>query len=192
MTKQDPYKYNGSGVYWKRHLKQYGTDITTEILKECESYGELSKFGKYYSDLWDIVESDNFANLVPELGENSSGMKGKKHSEFSKLQTKNSLLGHIVTEETKEKLKKSLKGNIPWNVGMKGEYSLFTEEEKNRRSLKYSGEGNPFFGKIHSDEFKLHQRENQKKSVCCPYCDKSGAIRIMKRWHFDKCKLKNS
>ena len=28
-TKADPYKYNGSGVYWKNHIKKYGKDITT-------------------------------------------------------------------------------------------------------------------------------------------------------------------
>ena len=27
----DPYSYNGSGKYWRRHLKKYGCDITTKI-----------------------------------------------------------------------------------------------------------------------------------------------------------------
>lgn len=190
MTTQDPYKYSGSGVYWKKHIKKHGYDIDTKILKECETYDEISHFGKYYSDLWNVVDSVDFANLVPELGENSSGMKNKKHSETSKLKTKNSLLGHIVTEETREKISNSNKGTIPWNVGMKGEYFIFSEEDKEIRSLMYSGENNPFFGKYHSEEFKQTQKENQKKIVYCPHCNKSGAIRIMNRWHFNKCKLK--
>jgi ribosomal protein L37AE/L43A len=190
MTTQDPYRYSGSGVYWKKHIKKYGSDIDTKILKECQTYDEITYFGKYYSDLWDIVNSTDFANLVPELGENSSGMKNKKHSKESKLKTKQSLLGHIVTEETREKISNSNKGNTPWNIGMKGEYSIFSDADRETRSLAYSGESNPFFGKSHSDEFKLVQKENQQRIVYCPHCDKSGAIRIMNRWHFDKCKLK--
>lgn len=28
------------------------------------------------------------------------------------------------------------------------------------------------------------------KTVICPYCSKEGCSTIMKRWHFDNCKLK--
>lgn len=190
MTTQNPYIYSGSGVYWKRHIKKYGYDIDTKILKECETYAEISYFGKYYSELWDVVNSVDFANLVPELGENSCGMLNKKHSKESKLKTKNSLIGHTVTKETREKISNSNKGNTPWNFGMRGEYSIFLEKDRETKSLTYTGEGNPFFGKSHSNEFKLNQKENQQRIANCPYCDKAGAIRIMKRWHFDRCKLK--
>ena len=29
------------------------------------------------------------------------------------------------------------------------------------------------------------------KKATCPYCNKTGGVNIMHRWHFDNCKLKN-
>lgn len=48
-TTKDPYKYLGSGTDWLKHLKQYGTDITTDIVKTCLTSEEFSYWGRYYS-----------------------------------------------------------------------------------------------------------------------------------------------
>ena len=68
-SRKDPYIYMGSGVYWKRHLKFYNfdfTDIKTTILFKTFNKEELKKKGMYYSKLWNIVESDEWANLCYE------------------------------------------------------------------------------------------------------------------------------
>ena len=80
---RDPYKYNGSGILWKKHLKKYGTSIKTTILKECKTKDELIKEGIYYSKLWNVVEDQNFANLVEERGDGGPTMLGKKLSKES-------------------------------------------------------------------------------------------------------------
>jgi group I intron endonuclease len=55
-----------------------------------------------------------------------SPMKGRKHSEASKLKmSKNrtgisSGKGKTVTQETRDKISKSLMGNVPWNKGTRG------------------------------------------------------------------------
>jgi hypothetical protein len=67
-TRQDYNKYSGSGIYWKRHLKKHGSQHTTEVIKECPSKEEMVHWGNYYSNLWNIVESDKWANLKPEEG----------------------------------------------------------------------------------------------------------------------------
>lgn len=82
-------------------------------------------------------------------------------------------------------------------------------------SENMSGKNNHFYGKSHSDETKYnisksktgkkisrssaHNKKigdaNRGKShdiICCPYCNKEGGKSIMKRWHFDNCKLKDS
>ena len=38
----NPHKYTGSGTTWLEHIKHYGRDISTEILKECSCQHELS------------------------------------------------------------------------------------------------------------------------------------------------------
>lgn len=37
---------------------------------------------------------------------------------------------------------------------------------------------------------KTHNDEDLHISVKCPHCDKIGQKFVMKRWHFDKCKIK--
>lgn len=194
MTIKDPFKYRGSGLYWNKHIKLHGNDVNTLILKICSTNEELVKFGLYYSNLWNIVESVDFANLVPELGNNSSGMLNKKHKVCTKEKISQTLMCHNVTDKTREKISITRKelGYIAWNKGKKNEYNIFTEEQKKDRSLNNFGVNNPFYGKQHTDEFKNNQRTNQKTQIKCTYCDKIGAIRIMKRWHFDNCKQKES
>lgn len=67
--RKDPHKYPGSGKYWTRHLNKYGYDYTTEILLETNSKSELEKLGIYYSNLWNVVESQEWANLKIEQGD---------------------------------------------------------------------------------------------------------------------------
>lgn len=68
-VRKDPYKYSGSGKYWIRHLQKHGYDFDTEILRECQDSAEVEYWGRYYSELWDIVNSPEWANLKPESGE---------------------------------------------------------------------------------------------------------------------------
>lgn len=77
-SRSNPYTYSGSGKIWKRHLKKYGWSFTTEILAECKTKDELIQKGQYYSTLWDVVNSKQFANLVPENGDGGPTMTGKK------------------------------------------------------------------------------------------------------------------
>lgn len=71
-VKKDPHAYRGSGAYWKLHLKKHGADYTTEIIRECRSLDELEEWGLFYSNLWNVVESENWANLKPEVGDGGS------------------------------------------------------------------------------------------------------------------------
>jgi hypothetical protein len=69
MTKKNDYKkYTGSGKYWKLHLKVHGKDIKTILIFETESEEELAKVGLYFSKKYNIVESDDWANLKFECG----------------------------------------------------------------------------------------------------------------------------
>ena len=125
--KADPHKYTGSGTYWLHHLKTHGYDYSTEILKECQTEEELKHWGLYYSNLWNIVESEEFANLKEESGDggkNSTETKIKKSK--AKSGSNNPMFGknRIMSEEAKRKISETLKGRespnkgrIPWNKG---------------------------------------------------------------------------
>jgi hypothetical protein len=79
QTKRDPFKYKGSGKYWKLHLSKYGRDIDTVILHECDTYEEVKSLGIHYSTLWNVESSEEWANLKPEEGEGGFGCPGYKH-----------------------------------------------------------------------------------------------------------------
>lgn len=68
-TESDPHLYPGSGLYWTDHLKQHGKDYSTEILLETEDPEQIRTVGQYYSKLWNVVDSDEWANLQPEEGQ---------------------------------------------------------------------------------------------------------------------------
>jgi hypothetical protein len=76
---KDPHSYKGSGVEWKSHLAEHGADYTTTIIKECSNTLELSQWGRYYSQLWNIVESKEWANRIPETGGGPGAAKGSKN-----------------------------------------------------------------------------------------------------------------
>ena len=94
-TQSDPHAYPGSGVRWKKHLEKHGYDYDTEILLETSSKEELKEVGLYYSNLWNIVESKSWANLIPEAGE------------------------IVMTEQTAKKISKTMKGRPAHNKGLK-------------------------------------------------------------------------
>jgi hypothetical protein len=66
--KKDPHKYPGSGTYWRNHLKKHGHDYITVILKECQNEDELIFWGLNYSHLWNVIDSNEWANLKEEAG----------------------------------------------------------------------------------------------------------------------------
>jgi hypothetical protein len=185
---KDPHNYQGSGKYWKRHIKKHGYDVTTEILFQSNDPNEIKEKGLYYSDLYDVVNSNDFANLKEETGNGgweycnsslsvlesrrtrmleSNPFFGKKHTEETKIKIREKRKLQVIgkhKEETKEKIKKSLIGHEVSNITRK------------KISEKLIGKERP------------HSKKRANAVVCCPYCGKEGKKIIMYRWHFDNCK----
>lgn len=67
-TAKDPYKYQGSGKEWIKHIAINDYDVTTEILKKCTTQKDMHHWEHYYSDKWNIVNSDQWANILTEGG----------------------------------------------------------------------------------------------------------------------------
>jgi len=105
-TSLDPYSYHGSGGIWKKHLKEHGIDYDTEIIRECQTNQELSQWGRYYSELWNVVASSDWANQIPETGGGHCGPDAaRKISATLKGRKK-----PPRTNEHKQNLSKSTKG----------------------------------------------------------------------------------
>lgn len=114
---ENPHKYLGSGKYWRRHLRKNGYEHTTEIIRECNSKTEVKEWGIYYSDLWNVVESDDWANLMPENGGGGKTVeqpwnKGKRGAE-----TKHFGMKYNMTESGRKSKQESGKKMFEKNFG---------------------------------------------------------------------------
>lgn len=113
-TNSDPHLYTGSGVYWKKHLQKHGYEYTTTILKECKNKDEVKEWGLYYSRLWNIVESNEWANLKEEQGD-----------------------GGRQSKEVRQKIGAAGLGRVPWNKGKQ----MWSNEDRMRISEQNKSRG---------------------------------------------------
>ena len=78
-TTRDPEKYKGSGLYWQLHIKKHGKEhVRNElILGPYPNKSELTALALYMSVELDIVNSNEWANLIPENGISGGSIKGR-------------------------------------------------------------------------------------------------------------------
>ena len=91
-TTQDPYKYKGSGKRWTNHINKHGNNVITEIVGKFNTNEELKNFSEKLSEQLDIVNSANWANLMPE---NGTGGDTSKYINYSNI---NHGKGHTYEE----------------------------------------------------------------------------------------------
>lgn len=160
--KKDPYKYNGSGKYWKRHLEKHGANHveTLWVSEPFTDKDDLIEFATFFSEEHDIANSDKWANLIVENGidgwtkNQSRGSLSIEHKDKISSSTK----GRVFSSEHKDKIREA-KANNP---------HVFTEEQK----------------------LKLRGKKTPQSKKQCPHCSKIGGASGMAKWHFDKCKFR--
>jgi len=140
-TAKDPHKYTGSGTYWKLHLGKHGYNYTTEIIKECQTKEEVKEFGIYYSNLWNVIESDEWANLKIEQGD-----------------------GGRQSAEVRKRISESGKGRVPWNKGKQ----IWNDEDKKKISERNRNRGpqslETIAKRVAKNTGKIRSAEQRKKA----------------------------
>ena len=112
-TSKNPFRYKGSGKYWKLHLKKHNinsNDIKTIILYETDSQEELKKIGIEYSELYDVVNSNEWANLINETGEGVFGIKVSDEVRKKISDTQKRILHFKHTEQSRKNISDGKKG----------------------------------------------------------------------------------
>ena len=102
-TKLDPFKYTGSGKMWKQHLKEHGIDLDTEIIFKSSDRCKVKEKGIYYSNLWNVVKSDKWANKKRESG-NGGWTPQSGKVPWNK--------GRPMSDEQKKKISETRKGRF--------------------------------------------------------------------------------
>lgn len=96
---------------------------------------------------------------LEKLSGENNGMYGKHHTEDSRKKMSDSRMGHIVTEETRAKISASNTGHevsveTREKISIANTGKTWSEDKKKEWSIRLTGEGNPFYGKHHTQETK--------------------------------------
>lgn len=202
-TSQDPFKYTGSGTYWKNHIKKHGNDVTTIILKECKDIDELKKWGIYYSELWNIVKSNEWANIRPESGDggdtsSTPNYQKNKHL-FSHAGESNPNYKHGKYTEEAVQSRLKLQNGKHGNYGKKKPPQVVSAIRKNFESqwgLDHNSGKHYYNDGVRNyltydcpDGCIPGMLPKNINKIQCEYCTKSVDNANYKRWHGEKCKL---
>jgi hypothetical protein len=161
-SNKDPIRYKGSGTYWRRHLKKHGNDIETEILFQSENKEEIREKGLYYSELWKVTESKDWANIIEESGDGGDtsqteawkeGMKNRIHK-IPEIHSKSALGKVWYTDGITNILIDEIENHIPDGF-IKGRVMGPNKIKKNKRPEKWN----------HSEEDKKKMAESAKKRI---------------------------
>lgn len=131
-TTKDPFKYPGSGVHWKRHLRKHGKEHVTEIIAVFDDPDECEKFALEFSQKNDIVESAAWANLIPENGKDG----------FTPGHP-----GHVFTDDEKSKIgaasKKAWEDPVYRAIQTENRRKAWTDERRAEQSIRLTGKKRP-------------------------------------------------
>ena len=152
------HRYKGSGVSWTKHLRENGFNVKVGILGFYVEENRCLDAAKQFSEENNIVESNDWANIVIETGRNGCSMVGERNPFYGKKHTPESIesgrlkrLGRSVNKgayrspEHRAKISASLKGrkNTASSIALKGR-KLTEEHKKNslegRKGYKHSME----------------------------------------------------
>lgn len=154
-TTKNPYKYSGSGTYWKTHINKHGKEFVKTIWVSGLYYDtSIVEHALHFSIENNIIESNNWANLMLE-----NGLDGGIFTENSKIKYKQTCFKKYGVENPSQseiiKQKKVNTSNENWGV----EYSLQSKiiKEKSKQTLleKYGVENA-------SQSIKIKQKKKDK------------------------------
>jgi hypothetical protein len=202
---RDPHAYKGSGKVWTDHCSKHGYDYSTEVIFQSNLIEEIREKGIYYSDLWNVVESKEWANLMREEGSGGA----QPWSKESRQKLSKTLKGRTPSEEHRRKLSEANKGKY-WHSEETKRLAAEKASAKLKGRKKPEGFGDKIraanLGKVMSEESKekmrnawtperieeqrqrTRERNANRPILTCPHCGLAGKNPgNMRRYHFDNC-----
>lgn len=187
-------RYMGSGKLLKLAIKKYGiASFKKDILHVYDNLEDViaaeieivtEEFCRR-KDTYNIMPGGKFGSRR----RNGLTFEGKAHTEQTKETIRNASTGRLHSEETKKQMSennfaKRDSDRQRESASNAGSYEKTQpQREKISASLKEYNRQNQLTG-------QPHYNSRPKPKVECPYCDKTGAMHVMSRWHFDNCKNK--
>ena len=189
-------KYKGSGDRWLSHLNKHRNE-EIETIWYCLFYDreEIEKFSLTCSNLWNIVESDEWANIIPEngltgfpAGLSFSTLHTQHLSEAKQGRTWEEIYGEegaALKRKQNSKPKGAMKESQRKNISeaKKGMNAPHNWNKKSRQKVR-----DKLLGIIRTKKTIQKMKEAANIIKTCPQCGITGSGPAMQRWHFNHCK----
>jgi len=184
-TVQDPFAYKGSGKRWINHIKKHGNDVTTEIVGTYETIEDLRSDSVIISEKYNIVNSEEWANLRPETGD---GGDTSKYIDYSKLNRGKGLTyeQRYGTEKAEEliKLRKETLGKNSSKRKGKTLTDLYGAERAEKitkeNSEKHKGIKQQPYTEERKRNISLSKKGKKQKRTTCSVCGKNVSVNNLK------------
>jgi group I intron endonuclease len=109
-------------------ISTYGYDQHIfEVIEQCP-IEELNTRERYWQEYYDVLSETGLNCKLTKIGDKSG-----VHSEETKKKQSKANIGKTISQDIRDRISKTLKGNIPWNKGATGLYRQ-TEESNSKRS----------------------------------------------------------
>ena len=178
-AKDDPHKYPGSGFHWRKHLKCHGKKYTTDIILETDDLQMIRDQGIYYSQLWDVVKSANWANEKPESG------PGVIHSpEMIRKQLETKRRNGTLNSNTPESISKANASRALLDQDVVNSKRIATRV-KNGTLNSNTPES---IAKAKASKEARGLINGKNPDLECVHCHRVISLGNHIRWHGDKCK----
>lgn len=177
-TQQNVYRYKGSGIHWKAHIKKHKSKVKTTVFNVYNDRFSAMYDGIYFSYYEDIVNSDDWFNLCYE---DCKTIRGYRHTKKTKLKMSKMRKGKKFGPPSKEHRR-----NL--SISMKKRDIVFTKEYRKKISIGVKNsnrtlteKGRQAISKTHKNKFVSNETRNKiskgKKGVAykkryCGFCDK--------------------
>ena len=143
-----------------------------------------------------IAEMRDIGIPLTNMTDGGDGAQGYKHTEEHKKYVTQLFKGRIVSEETKQKMRKPKSEQGRANIAKARLTTTYrpSQETKQKTSEALLGRASPMKGRKQSEEAKAKmsawRKGRTKPKVECVHCNQLVAVNTAKRWHFDNCKSK--
>jgi len=144
-----------SQYYFHKAIRKYGKDsFRWNVICKCNNIDELNDIEIKQ------IKKHNSNNCKYGYNLDSGGSNAIPNKEI-KNKISQTLKGHITSDITKQKIRNSLKGNIPWNKGQKIGKVNISKDVRKRKSqlLKKQWKDNNFVNKIKNATLKANSKQ---------------------------------
>ncbi len=112
---------------------------------------------------------------------------GRSHTDETRQKISEAQKGRVFTKEHKANMRKPKSEEGRAAIALARKTSEYRPSEETKQKLSEALKGR-VITEDHANKIASALKGVPKKRVTCPHCNKSGAVGLMKRHHFDNCK----